>query len=253
MYVLDLIRAVPCALLPKRYWQSIDLPVANVAVASAFIVLFLGFGLGIRGYFDYLERLRTESKGVSIYEIAELQNQGKLPEDSSVSAVPSGLAMTAPIAFVFFTPLGLFATYLVVSSFLRLAAASADETHGDPILTGIDWLARRTRGSHVERTARVERERLEGRAEPDRLYDGNWAGLPDVTYVVVAARRKPEWTKGTWVMTSDGWFTLGEPFDRPTPNGLRTIYPLTLQTSTLDVLRKGVSYELPPLRKNTRS
>jgi hypothetical protein len=70
-----------------------------------------------------------------------------------------------------------------------------------------------------------------------------------VDYVVVAARRKPGWTKGTWVVTNDGWFTLGEPFDRPMPNGLRTVYPLTLQTSTLEVLRKGVSYELPPLRK----
>ena len=43
------------------------------------------------------------------------------------------------------------------------------------------------------------------------------------------------------MITDDGWFTLGEPFDRPTPNGLRTVYPLTLQTTTLDVLRKGVS------------
>ena len=66
--------------------------------------------------------------------------------------------------------------------------------------------------------------------------------------MVVAARRKPGWVTGTWVITNDGWFTLGEPFDRPTPNGLRTVYPLTLQTSTLEVLRKGVSYELPPLR-----
>ena len=41
--------------------------------------------------------------------------------------------------------------------------------------------------------------------------------------------------------------TLGEPFDRPMSNGLRTVYPLTLQT-TADVLRKGLSYELPPLR-----
>ena len=48
---------------------------------------------------------------------------------------------------------------------------------------------------------------------------------------------------GTWVITNDGWFTLGEPFDRPTPNGLRTVYPLTLQTTTLAVHRKGVSYQ----------
>jgi hypothetical protein len=32
------------------------------------------------------------------------------------------------------------------------------------------------------------------------------------------------------------------------PQGLRTVYPLLLQTNTLEVLRNGVSYELPPLR-----
>jgi hypothetical protein len=31
------------------------------------------------------------------------------------------------------------------------------------------------------------------------------------------------------------------------PNGLRTIYPLTAQT-TLEAVRKSVSYELPPMR-----
>ena len=68
--------------------------------------------------------------------------------------------------------------------------------------------------------------------EPDRRYDGEWAGLTGVDFVIVAARRKPGWTKGTWVTTeNDGWFVLGEPFDRPMPNGLRTIYPLTAQTT----------------------
>jgi hypothetical protein len=105
--------------------------------------------------------------------------------------------------------------------------------------------------SRQDRTKRNERLALEKADEPDRLYDGAWAGLEGVDYVVVAARRKPGWIKGTWVITGDGWFTLGEPFDRPMPNGLRTIYPLTLQTTTLDVLRKGVSCELPPLRRST--
>ncbi len=245
---LDRLLALPCALLPRRYWHAIDLPVANVATASAFLTLFFGFSVGIRGYFDYLERLRTTSKGVSIYEIAELQNQGKLREDTSVSAVPGAVYATAPIAFAFFTPLGLFAVYLVGASFVRIMASYVDELQGDPILSGLDALVNRMRNAHRERTVRAAREQLEGTEEPDRLYEGSWAGLPDVTYVVVASRRKAGWTRGTWVITHDGWFTLGDPFDRPMPNGLRTVYPLTLQTSTLDVLRKGVSYELPPLR-----
>lgn len=245
---IDRLLALPCGLLPRRYWQSMDLPVPNMATASAFITLFLGFGLGIRGYMNYLELLRTTSKGVSIYEIAERQNQGTLPSSAAVSAIPSGLAMTAPFAFALFTPLGLVATYLVISSFARLMASYTGEPFGDPILTGADALARRTVKRQRQRSASATRERLEGADEPDRLYDGEWANVPDATYVVVAARRKPGWTKGTWIITPDGWFTLGEPFDRPMPQGLRTVYPLTLQTTTADVLRKGVSYELPPLR-----
>jgi hypothetical protein len=68
-----------------------------------------------------------------------------------------------------------------------------------------------------------------------------------VDFVVVSVRRKPGWTKGTWVITPDGWYVLGEPFDRPMPNGLRTVYPLTLQ-NTLEAVRKSVQYELPPMR-----
>jgi len=245
--LLDSLLALPFALLPKRYWQSVDLPVANVAVASAFIVLFVGCGLGIRGYFFFLALMQRGAQDLSILEIGKLQVEGKLPETADVSFTPVGLYATAPIAFLFFTPLGLLCTYLVLSSIFRLAAAYADETQGDPLLTGIDWTARRLFTKKQQRTARVTREQLEREDEPDRRYDGEWAGLPDVDFVIVSARRKPGWTKGTWVTTSEGWFVLGEPFDRPMPNGLRTVYPLTVQ-NTLEAVRKSVQYELPPLR-----
>ncbi|MBY0496731.1 MAG: hypothetical protein K2Y23_21190 [Cyanobacteria bacterium] len=49
------------------------------------------------------------------------------------------------------------------------------------------------------------------------------------------------------MITPDGWYVRGEPFDRPMPNGLRTVYPLTAQT-TLEPVRKSVTYEWPPLR-----
>jgi hypothetical protein len=141
----------------------------------------------------------------------------------------------------------LFAVYLVVSSIFRIASSYVDDAHGDPMLTAADEIARRAFGSHQQRTERVSREQLEGAVEPDRRYDGAWAGLSGVDFVIVAARRKPEWTKGTFVITDDGWFTLGESFDRPTANGLRTIYPLILQ-KTADVVRRSVNYQLPPLR-----
>lgn len=245
--LIDGIIALPFALLPKRYWQSFDLPVANVAIASAFIVLFLGFGIGIRGYFMFLMRMQQGAQAVSMLEVGKLQVEGKLPETADVAFTPVGLYATAPIAFLFFTPLGLFSAYLVLSSFFRLAAAYVDETHGDPLLTLGDIAISRTFTKQQARKVRVERETLERTDEPDRRYDGEWAGLTGVDFVIVAARRKPGWTKGTWVITPDGWYVLGEPFDRPMPNGLRTVYPLTLQ-NTLEAVRKSVQYELPPLR-----
>jgi hypothetical protein len=245
-YWLELIMALPFALLPKRHWQSIDLPVANVTAASSMLTLLIGIVVGIRGYYSFLLILRR-SGAASILEIAKLQVSGKLPETAEVSAIPSALYATAPIAFVLFTPLGLFAAYLVLSGFARSVASYTGEPFGDPILTGIDTLARRLFTTRQQRSVRVQRARLEKVDEPDRRYDGEWAGLPDVEFVIVAARRKPGWTKGTWVITDDGWFVLGEPFDRPMPNGLRTVYPLKAQT-TLEPVRKSVPYQLPPLR-----
>ncbi len=244
--LLDSVIALPFALLPRRYWQSFDLPVLGMAPLSGFVVLFTGFAIGIRGYFAYLERLRGIA-GLSILEISTLQVAGKLPETAEVSAVPGAIYMLAPLAFALFSPLGLFASYLVFSSIFRIASSYIDEAHGDPVLAAADAIGRRMFGWHQQRRERVSREQLEGAIEPDRRYNGEWAGLIDVDFVIVAARRKPEWTTGTFVITSDGWFTLGEPFDRPTANGLRTIYPLILQ-NTHDVVRRSVTYELPPLR-----
>lgn len=218
--------AILAGFLPKRYWEEIDLPIRNVAFASAILTFFAGTTLGIIGYFAFLE-----------YVLAQ----------RLWTAPP--VMITVYISYVFLTPRGLFSMYLVGSGVIRFMSWHIGEPHGDPILTGIDALwhrARSTRRAQSELNARLALEKTD---EPDRRYEGAWAGLEGVDYVVVAARRKPGWIKGTWVITNDGWFTLGEPFDRPMPNGLRTVYPLTLQTTTLDVLRKGVSYELPPLRQ----
>jgi hypothetical protein len=223
---IDLFVALPFALLPRHRWDDWNLPIANVVFASSMLTMLGGAALGITGFFAHMGAIVSASEWT-----------------------PPPLMLPAFLGYVFFTPQGLSSLYLAVSGLLRCVASYIDEPFGDPILTGLDTLFRRTVSKRKTTSARAVRERLEGADEPDRLHDGEWAGVPDATYVVVAARRKPGWTEGTWVITNDGWFTLGEPFDRPTPNGLRTIYPLTLQTTTLDVLRKGVSYELPPLRQ----
>jgi hypothetical protein len=218
--------AILAGMLPKCHWEDIDLPVRNLALASALVTFWAGTAVGITGFFTYM------------------------------AYVLAGREWTAPplmlvvfISYVFVTPRGLFSLYLTATGLLRAVAWYTGEPFGDPILTGVDWLWRRLRSDGDARSARNARLALEKIDEPDRLYEGNWASLPNVTYVVVAARRKPGWTMGTWVITNDGWFKLGEPFDRPTPNGLRTVYPLTLNTNSLEVLRKGVSYELPRLRQ----
>ena len=123
-----------------------------------------------------------------------------------------------------------------------------DQATGDPLLTGLDELARslglRTRLS----AARRRRAREEGPEVADRLFTGEGVGLAGVDYAVVASRRKPDWTRGTIVMTSEGWYRLGEPFDARLPYGLRTVYPVT-RLDTAEVLRKAVRYELPPLQR----
>lgn len=246
--MFDTIGAIFITLLPRRYWPRFDwMPLHVMAPVSGMLTGLTGSAIGIVGFFAYLERVKG-SPATSILEIAKLQVAGKLPETAQVSAMPSTIWMTAPIAFAFFTPLGLFSVYLLVSGWTRVVSWWVGEPHGDPLLTGIDWLAQRTRTTRQERSTSRARLEAEGAAEPDRLYAGTWASLPDVDFVVVSSRRKAGWHKGTFVITSDGWYTLGEPFDRKMPQGVRTIYPLSLQKDNA-VLRKGVSYELPPLRK----
>ena len=67
--LIDSLLAIPCALLPKRYWQSFDLPMANMAPVSAWVTMIGGFAIGIPGYFAFLERLR-QSSGASILAIS---------------------------------------------------------------------------------------------------------------------------------------------------------------------------------------
>lgn len=212
------------ALWPRRTWEDWDLPVANVALASSLITLLSGAAVGITGFFTHM--------------------QAAIPADVFM---PPPLMLAVFLGYVFATPRGLFALYLAITGLYRSVSWYIGEPVGDPLLTALDALFRRARTTHRERGERRTREALEGADEPDRRYDGAWAGLTGVDFVIVAARRKPGWTKGTYVITGDDWYVLGEPFDRPMPQGVRTVYPLTRHTS-LEVLRKGVSYELPPLR-----
>lgn len=195
-------------------------------IVSGVVTTLTGFGVLIPGFLAYGQQVMDATPG---------------------EFMPPPLMLLTAFTFAFFTPTGLFSVYLIVSGSVRAFSAWMDEPFGDPILTGVDTLFHRTRRSRAARASSRERNALEGMDEPDRRYPGAWADLPGADFVIVAARRKAGWAKGVFIITPDGWFTLGEPFDRPMPHGVRTIYPLTA-LATLDVLRNGVSYDLPPLR-----
>ena len=222
--LLGYVIAVPLALLPRRRWDNWDLPIENVNAASALLTCLGGAALGITGFFSYIAYILAQREW---------------------TAPP--MMIYVYITYLIATPRGVLSVYLTISGMVRFVAWYVGEPAGDPILTVLDDALSRTTSAQRQRSARAAREQLEGSDEPDRRYDGEWAGLKDVNFVIVAARRKPGWTKGTWVITDDGWFVLGEPFDRPMPNGLRTIYPLTEQNN-LEPIRKSVPYALPPLR-----
>lgn len=239
--------AVPVAVLPRRHWDTLDsLPIPKAAPISGLLTMVGGLFVGGRGLVAYLNRA-AEASIDATFDLAARQNRGEIPAAVDVTTWDlQRLSIFSFVAFILFTPLGLFSLYLVFSGLLRSASGLFDQPMGDPLLTGVDGLVGRAILRHRARRAVLARRRAEGPEVPDRLYAGAWAGLEGVDYVVVASRRKPDWTRGTFVITSDKWYTLGEPFDLRLPQGLRTVYPLTGQTVP-EVLRRGVPYELPPL------
>jgi hypothetical protein len=239
--------AVPAALLPRRRWNSIEtLPVERAALVSGILTMVGGLYAGARGLYAYLNRA-AEASIDATFNLAARQNRGETPGAPAITTSDlQALSVFSLVAFVLFTPLGLFSLYLVVSGAARAVSAWIDQPVGDPLLTGVDAAWSRTIRRVRTQRSEAARHHAEGPEVPDRLHTGEWAGLEGVDFVVVSSRRKPDWTRGTFVITSDKWYTLGEPFDLELPQGLRTVYPLTEQKVT-EVLRRGVAYELPPL------
>ena len=236
--------AVIAGLLPVRRWAAFDavLPVRKAAPLAGLVTLLAGFAIGLRGYLIYMQAF-----------VERISDQAAL--DAAATAGDAGLPLGAwviPAAIGFaFTPTGATAAYLCLTGLLRGISGYVDDPRGDPLLTLLDSGATRLiTGTRATRLRRA-REQREGPAVPDRLVTGRWAGLADVDFVVIAARRKPGWDEGVFVITAEQWFRLGRPYDMPLPQGLRTAYPLTT-IRTQEVLRKGVSYDLPPLGTSTR-
>ena len=240
--------SVPVSLLPRHYWRQLEtvVPVARAALLSGVVSMLAAAAIAIPAFLQY-----TEATSLVAVD-AMLRATGWRPTPAG-DAVPSADAATAswfsgylsPIAFFLFTPTGVLSIYLFTTGWLRTVSAYVDDARGDPVLSTIDALVRRTRDRSRTRRTREERERLEGPEVPDRVVTGTAAGIPEADLVVVASRRKPDWEPGAFVITADKWFKLGTPVDRQLPVGLRTFYPLT-ELIAHEVLRRGVPYDLPP-------
>jgi hypothetical protein len=239
--------AIPAALLPRRRWDTLSgLPIKRVSFLSALVTLAVGVAIGVDGFLAYAQAAADALTDATLATATKLAANPKGPD--TVPILPSMMASgLSPLLFLVATPTGWLTLYLVIGAVLRAIGAWFDDPLGDPLLTGLDHVLTRGRDGARDSRSRRDREREEGPEVPDQLYRAEWAGVTDADLVVVASRRKPDWTRGTFVITSDKWYTLGEPFDLRVRQGLRTVYPLTEQ-KVCEVLRRGVSYELPRLQ-----
>ncbi|HUE85972.1 MAG TPA: hypothetical protein VMO26_07815 [Vicinamibacterales bacterium] len=242
------VAALFASFLPARHWSRLpSLPISRAAPLAGVMAFLAAALLGIVGFLTYTDDVIRNTGALQI-AIAERQVKGELPETTAVSAGPMAVALLSPLAFLLFTPAGQLSAYFGATALIRTVAWIADDPMGDPVLTMIDAVAARGTERFSTGHQRRVRERMEGVEVPDRLYPGSWARIKDVDFVIVSSRRKPEWTKGATVITKDAWFSLGEPFELHTIDGLRTIYPLTRHRDG-DVVRRSVEYQLPPLRR----
>ena len=247
--VLGFAAATATGIVPRRYWSSLDtlIPVSRAALASALATFALAAVIGIPAFFRYAEA----NAGQAVDLMLQSAGWRATPAGAAVPSQAAGQLAWASsflwlFTFAFFTPIGLLISYLAVTGFVRAVSVAVDDARGDPVLTTIDAVGRRVWQKAQTRRARMNREQLEGPEVADRLVPGRAAGFPDADLVVVSSRRKADWEKGAVVVTSEKWYRLGVPVERQMRGGLRTLYPLT-ELRDSEVLRRGVSYELPPL------
>lgn len=241
---------VAAAMLPRRWWPELDwyVPASGSAQLCAVLTVIAGGTLAIYGFLTYASQLSSD-----ILDAAWDAAQRNPQRDETIGvALRSGpmafMSMALPL-FLFTTPLGWLSMYLVVTGVVRaVAGVFEDGAFGDPLLTGIDKAvlggARRGRA----RLERAQRDTLAGPEMPDRVMSAAQLGIEGADFVVVSSRPKPDWDKGTVVMTEQGAFRVGAIEERTIAGRLRTLYPLT-EHKDFEVFRRTVHYELPPGRR----
>jgi hypothetical protein len=229
--------------LPRRFRLAWDgqLPLTATAGWSALATLLLGFAIGVPGFLRYATRA-----GVAVTDTmlatADAVNQG----EASLNRMPEAYALsmlTLP-AYLFFTPRGLVTLYVGGTGLFRCLAFAAGEPRGDPLVAGLDAALRRLRARRKARGEAATREAQEGPQVPDVLLSGRDGGAPEAVYALIASRRKPGWSEGTFVLDGEARYRIGRPFDRRYPGGLRTVYPL-VEVAQAEVMRRIVRHALP--------
>jgi hypothetical protein len=238
------------AMLPSRWWPWLDfyVPTTSSAIPASILTLLTGMAIGIPGFLSYAEEAASAVNAVA-WETAK-QN----PDTENVGALlrgaPSAFSALSLVLFLFTTPTGWLTMYLGGSGLLRAVSAAIEGGFGDPLLTAVDAIAMGTRRRTMTTLQRVRREALEGPEMPDRLMGAAQLDITDAELVIVASRPKPDWNKGTVVLTGDGKaYRVGVIEQRTIAGALRTLYPLT-EHKDLEAFRRVVHYELPPGRRH---
>ena len=229
------VAGVGAAVLPRRWWDTLDVyvPASDSALVSGILTFMVGASLGIVSFVSHATGWAAETNRLVLGS-----------PDLALSGAGSISMLLAFFTFLFFTPWGWITLYLTFSGFIRAGAAAFSESFGDPLQTGLDALAFGTTRRARARRARARREALEGPEVPDRIVPGSKVGMRGVDLVIVASRVKPGWNKGTVVMSATKAYRVGTVEERTIAGRLRTLYPLT-EHKDLEVFRRTVHYDLP--------
>lgn len=243
------IAGIAAGTLPKRWWPTLDsyVPVSDSASMAAIVTILAAGAIGIPGFIDHTsQQVSLNNRAILIAaqdQASRPASQETVNEGDWGRMIVNSSALSL-LTFILLTPAGWASTYLGMSGMWRGIAAALDEPFGDPILTGIDTLILRSARQTQLRRARHRREALEGPETPDRVARGTHVDVAGADLVIICARRKPLWDKGTIVDTGARWFRVTSIEERTMGGRLRTLYGLT-EHRDLEVFRRCVRYELP--------
>ena len=162
------------------------------------------------------------------------------PNDAQVGFVPYGISVVTLFIFLFFTPAGLASMYLVISGAARAISAVVDDPRGDPLISLAHWIGTTAWTRNRDERQKIARERQEGADAPDVLRTGDWAELHGVDYVVLSARRKPDWHAGAIVLFVAGagvaWLTFPHALSFLTAVGGPTLSQIYSPTNYLSLI-----------------